>query len=81
MIRGSSQRHRARVLLFRLKRIAEYVREERPFTCTTIAQKLEVSAKTIHRDIDFMRDFLGYDLSFDLSTNTWRGRPPEQRIL
>ncbi|MDP9004942.1 MAG: HTH domain-containing protein, partial [Verrucomicrobiota bacterium] len=33
--------------------------------CQKIANELEVSAKTIQRDIDFMRDRLGLPIGYD----------------
>jgi predicted DNA-binding transcriptional regulator YafY len=36
---------------------------------TRLAQELETSAKTIHRDVEFMRDRLGLPIEFDFSRN------------
>ena len=37
----------------------------------TLSQGLEVSAKTIQRDIDFMRDQLGLPIEYDVSTHSY----------
>ncbi|MGA2178818.1 MAG: hypothetical protein ABSH15_04465 [Verrucomicrobiota bacterium] len=46
-----------------------------PFNASSVAAELEVTAKTIQRDIDFMRDQLGYEISFDCSANSFTGSP------
>ncbi len=51
--------------LRRLLAIAEAIREGRYPSCATMAAKLECSAKTVQRDIDYMRDFLDAPIAYD----------------
>ncbi|MEI7535273.1 MAG: hypothetical protein WCK57_12975, partial [Verrucomicrobiae bacterium] len=38
---------------------------------TLLAREIEVNAKTIHRDLEFMRDRLNLPLKFDVGKNGW----------
>lgn len=76
-----SRKLRARIQLYRMQEIAANIRDCRLFTAASVAKKLEVTPKTIHRDIEFMRNFLGYKMEFDTVLNTWRGEQPAQCIL
>lgn len=67
--------------LDRMRHIARLIMKRRTFTCTTLAIELETCRKTVERDIDFMRDRLGYEIEFCPSRKTWFGRPPRERIL
>jgi proteasome accessory factor B len=53
-------------------RIHEHLKRKEPVNCTTLGNTLEVSAKTIGRDLVFMRDRLGLPLDYDESTKIWR---------
>lgn len=44
----------------------------RLFNATEMARQLEVSTKAIHRDIDFMRYQLGFDIQYDGSIFAYR---------
>lgn len=44
--------------------------------CTTLADRLEVSTKTIQRDLDFMRDEFGMPLEFDPQRNGYAYTQP-----
>jgi HTH domain len=68
-------------MLVRLRAIREAVLSGQPFTAKSIAQDLGCSAKTIIRDIDFLRDRMGYVLAWDESANTWVGRVPAEPFL
>lgn len=46
-----------------------------PFNATTLAAVLEVSTKTIHRDLDFMRNALNYEFEYDAASNSFIGKP------
>lgn len=70
----------------RMSYIARLLREGRRFTVPQVAAALEVSRKTIDRDIEFMRDQLGYQFSFvqdgiPQGERTFAGRPPKERVL
>ncbi len=52
-------------------RIHDALRESRRPTATQLARQLEVSAKTIQRDLDFMRDRMGLPVDFDLARQGW----------
>lgn len=41
-------------------------------TATAIAKEFEVCTKTIHRDLEFMRDRLHVPLEWDAKHNTWK---------
>ncbi len=51
--------------LRRLLAIGEFIREGRFPSCARMAARLECSAKTIQRDIDYMRDFLDAPIAYD----------------
>lgn len=55
------------------------------FNLRTLSQQLEVSQKALQRDIDFMRDRLGYEMVYVSYgpgiAGTFVGRPPEERVL
>jgi hypothetical protein len=61
--------------IFRMAQIRRKLLSGEKFNATTLAGELEVSAKTIHRDIDFLRDFLNYEINFNGSINSFEGRP------
>jgi predicted DNA-binding transcriptional regulator YafY len=48
-----------------MQRIFQMIKNERRPNCSTLAEKLEVSAKTIQRDIDFMRDRMELPIEYD----------------
>lgn len=48
-------------------------------TTATLAERLEVSRKTVQRDIDFLRDRLGLVCEYDHETRTWTA--PEGQVL
>src|SRR5204863_5408126 len=51
--------------LQRMMRLHAALKSHHLPNCRTIARELEVSAKTIQRDIDFMRDRLGLPIGYD----------------
>ena len=56
--------------------IHESVKRSNFPNATTLATKLEVSTKTIHRDIQFMRDRWGLPIEFDAAYNGFRYTHP-----
>ena len=56
---------RSRPPLARMMRIHEEFQDARPTNCTKLADLLEVSTKTIARDLDFMRDKLSLPVEYD----------------
>ena len=58
--------------LERMMEIHESVKRNNFPNATTLATKLEVSTKTIHRDIQFMRDRWGLPIEFDAAYNGFR---------
>jgi hypothetical protein len=50
--------------LARMLRLHELLCQGEPVTCKRIAEELEVSPKTIHRDIEFMRDQLSLPIEY-----------------
>lgn len=63
-------------LLERLLRIHEELQRGRPTNCTRLGQLLEVSRKTIVRDIEYMRDRQNLPIEFDPVRNTYRYTEP-----
>ena len=59
----------ARPPLDRMMRIHQAIQSGRFPNATALAVELEVSTKSIHRDIEFMRDRLGLPLEFDYRRN------------
>jgi predicted DNA-binding transcriptional regulator YafY len=51
------------------------------FNARTLATELECSSKTSRRDIDFLRDRMGYEIEFNPVVRTWSGRVPAEPIL
>jgi proteasome accessory factor B len=58
--------------LARMLRIHEILQDGRQTNCTKLAEQLEVSTKTIMRDLAFMRDQLDLPAEYDPQTFTWR---------
>jgi predicted DNA-binding transcriptional regulator YafY len=58
--------------LARMLRIHEILQDGRQTNSTQLAQLLEVSTKTIMRDLAFMRDQLDLPAEYDAQTFTWR---------
>src|ERR1700751_530995 len=58
-----------RMPIARMKAIYEAIKTERRPNCSVLAKKLEVSAKTIERDIDYMRYHLDLPIEFDQERN------------
>ncbi|MGD0746167.1 MAG: WYL domain-containing protein, partial [Verrucomicrobiota bacterium] len=58
--------------LERMLRIHQAVSSGRFPNASTLAREIEVAAKTIHRDIEFMRDRLGLPIEFDPRRSGYR---------
>ena len=58
--------------LVRMLRIHELLQTKKRASCRTFALELEVSPKTVQRDIDFMRDQLGLPIEYDVSAHGFR---------
>ncbi|HTB83056.1 MAG TPA: WYL domain-containing protein [Candidatus Sulfotelmatobacter sp.] len=58
--------------LERMLHIHQALAAEKLPNATSLARELEVNAKTIHRDLEFMRDRLGLPLVFDYEHNGYR---------
>lgn len=71
----------SRTAIWRMSCIANRLRAGLPFTLRELARKIEVGEKTLRRDMDFMRDFLGYNVRYSQSQKSWVGKPPRERIL
>lgn len=61
----------ARPTIERFKLISSFLLR-RPMNATQLAQKLEVSTKTIHRDLEFMRDRIGLPIEYDYAKNGYK---------
>ncbi|MCF3648735.1 helix-turn-helix transcriptional regulator [Synoicihabitans lomoniglobus] len=62
---------RSRFSVERMMLIHERLRDGAPLNCTRFAAELDVSRKTIQRDIDHMRDRLGLPLDYDRTTHSY----------
>ena len=58
--------------LVRMMRIHEELQDGRLTNCTKLAELLEVSTKTIARDLGFMGDRFGLPVEYDPRTYAWR---------
>jgi hypothetical protein len=63
--------------LERFKKIKAAILSGKPVTATTLAKELEVSPKSIHRDLTFLRDRLDVPIEYDAPSGTWRVMPGE----
>lgn len=55
----------ARPILARLQMIIDRVGAGKFPNCTQLAEQMEVTTKTINRDIDYLRDFFHHDIDYD----------------
>ena len=60
---------RSRPPLERMLRIHQALQSGKFPNASTLAQEIEVTSKTIHRDIEFMRDRMNLPIQFDVSRN------------
>lgn len=65
----------------RMAFISGKLRRREPFNAATVAEHFEVTTKTIHRDIEFMKDRLGFEFRFIGSLNRFVGSVPKRRVL
>lgn len=63
--RHEGQDHRSRPPLDRMRRLNALLRSNLYPNCRTLSEELEVSEKTIQRDIDFLRDRYGAPIAYD----------------
>lgn len=63
---------KSRPALWRVMEIHKTIRAGRFPNCRTLAREIEVTPKTIQRDISFMRDQLGLPVEFDQLKNGFR---------
>ena len=61
--------------------ISRLLRHRRVFNTSTLAQKFEVSTKSIWRDLEFMRNRLGYVIEYSPKEWSFVGKPPKERVL
>lgn len=65
-----------------IERMQRLVAElQRGCTLGEVATRLEVTQKTIRRDIEFMNDRLGYRIAYNYATTTWEVVAPKERVL
>ena len=70
-----------RLAIWRMHMIRKHLLLSPGWTVAALAAHLEVGDKTLRRDMEFMRDFLGYEFHYDGSSRTWTGTGPNYRIL
>jgi predicted DNA-binding transcriptional regulator YafY len=69
---GTAPLPQSRPPLARMLRIHEELQDGRFVNCASLAKKLEVSAKTIMRDLAFMKNQLDLPAEYDPRTYSWR---------
>lgn len=62
----------SRPAIERMQRLANLLRHNLQFTAGEMARELETSRKTIVRDLDFMRDRLGWEFAYDHKAGKYR---------
>ena len=62
----------ARPPLARMLQIHEELQTGEPTNCKKLSRQLEVSPRTVQRDIDFMRDQLGLPIEYDPANHVFR---------
>lgn len=70
-----------RTAIFRMTVIRRHLLRGEWFNAVSMAGKLETSSKTVHRDIEFMVDSLGYQIRFDSASNGYVGHVPPTPVL
>jgi hypothetical protein len=65
----------------RLKYVATLLRTGKPFTARTVAERFEMERRTVVRDLEFLRDRLGWDFDFDWAANTYKLRAAPEPML
>jgi predicted DNA-binding transcriptional regulator YafY len=77
LMAGKSTRTGAtRVPIERMLAIHRAIKEGSYPTCASLAKRFEVTAKTIQRDIDYMRDRMGAGLEYDQTRHGWYATDP-----
>lgn len=66
----------SRTPLARMLRIHQRLLEGRHPNCSTLARDIEVSSKTVQRDLDYMRDQLGLPIDYDAVRRGYRYTQP-----
>lgn len=74
-------RKNARSIIYRLRYVAEAFRVRGCLRVMDVAGELEVSTKTVHRDIDSLRDDFRYDVFFNRNTHRWEVRSLPTPVL
>ena len=54
---------------------------QRGCNLTETATAIEVTTKTVRRDISLLRDGLGYEIDYNYATERWQVQPPKERVL
>ena len=68
---GGIRRENRRFVIERFYFLASMLRHGTPFTMGEVASGFECSVKTIQRDLDFMRDRLGWGFFFSPASKRW----------
>ena len=76
-----TRRSHARSVIARLNHVAITIAAGRGPTSGDLARQWECNLKTIHRDIEFLRDRLSHDLYYDQSRHGWFYRQPAAPII
>ncbi len=73
-----------RVVFWRLTEIAKEIAAataQQPVNAATLAKRFEITSKTVHRDIEFLRDFLGHQIEYRADCYTWFYTAPPPPML
>lgn len=68
---NAMKERRRKSSLWRLRMIHQRIADGTYPNATTLAREMELSTKTIHRDLDFLRDFLQLPMCYDAARHGW----------
>jgi len=61
--------------------IAEQLRAGRPLQSSEVIERFEVTKRTVFRDLEFMRDRLGWKFSYDAQNRSFKLNVAPKAIL
>lgn len=72
---------KSRPFFERIVWISKELRSGKSLNCSRIAEHFECTTKTAFRDIEFLRDRLGYDFEYDPCAHSFRLLSDPPRLL
>ena len=77
---GPGDQELSRIQTGRMWQIHQALAEGGPVNCSQMGRKLEVDRRTIHRDLDFMRDRLNLPIDYDARRKTYLYTKPVKQF-